>query len=181
LQLLSIKCITIILDMWQHWLPTQSIYSVAVAMEVFECIHTLQAHTGTVSALAVDHSHIYSGGQDGVVAVWDLETRFVTHRSRAHQSDVLSLIVGAHHVFIGGACGTMRVWRKSSMRPCHIDRSTALASVIGSGSLGDGDLVASTASHAHDAPIMSMALGTQFVVVVVVVVVVDLRVLIMVA
>jgi di- and tripeptidase len=87
---------------------------------VLDCVRTLRSQSGAVMALAVDADSLYSGGQDRIITVWDLETNYVTHECRGHTADVLALAVGAGYVFSGSSNGELRAWRRGSMRtaPC---------------------------------------------------------------
>jgi di- and tripeptidase len=87
---------------------------------VLDCVRTLRSQSGAVMALAVDAESLYSGGQDQIITVWDLETNYVTHECRGHTADVLALAVGSGYVFSGSSNGELRAWRRGSMRtaPC---------------------------------------------------------------
>jgi class 3 adenylate cyclase/WD40 repeat protein len=87
---------------------------------VLDCVRTLRSQNGAVMALAVDADSLYSGGQDQIITVWDLETNYVTHECRGHTADVLALAVGSGYVFSGSSNGELRAWRRGSMRtaPC---------------------------------------------------------------
>ncbi|RHW69430.1 WD domain [Trypanosoma brucei equiperdum] len=63
-------------------------------LDTCEALHILQAHSGRVSSLKKVGSRVYSGGADGVIAVFDAEEgRLLSHVNNYHGVRVSSLVV----------------------------------------------------------------------------------------
>jgi WD40 repeat protein/serine/threonine protein kinase len=74
----------------------------------------LVGHRGgdTSMAFAPDGDHVVTGGQDGVVRLWDLRTGKEVRRFKGHVGFVSGLAVGPglRHVLSGGWDKTLRLW-----------------------------------------------------------------------
>lgn len=68
----------------------------------------------SVLSMAVDGSFLYSSKLEGVIELWDLDTKQKLRVIRAHNGDVMTLQMGWGHLWSAGATGYARVSRISS-------------------------------------------------------------------
>ena len=87
-----------------------------IAFEAFlndlyrQCLAILQGHTSLVGQLQMSSSTLVTGGSDGSVRVWSLETFTPIHRLAAHDNSVTSLQFDEHRIVSGGSDGRVKVW-----------------------------------------------------------------------
>jgi WD40 repeat protein len=104
-------------------------------------LRTLTGHDGSVAAVAVsaDGRHAVSGGRDGAVRVWDLDSGATLHTLTGHIGEVYAVAVSAdgRRAVSGGADGTVRVWDLDSGETLHTltghDGSVAAVAVSADG------------------------------------------------
>ena len=112
-------------------------------------MHTLTGHDGSVSAVAVsaDGRRAVSGGCDGTVRVWDLDTGEPPHALTGHDGLVRAVAVSAdgRRAVSGGDDGTVRVW----------DLDTGTAAAHATGHDGHGEAVAVSRTAAAPSPAAS--------------------------
>ena len=75
-----------------------------------QCLAILQGHTSLVGQLQMSSSTLVTGGSDGSVRVWSLETFSPIHRLAAHDNSVTSLQFDEHRIVSGGSDGRVKVW-----------------------------------------------------------------------
>ena len=75
-----------------------------------QCLAILQGHTSLVGQLQMSSPTLVSGGSDGSVRVWSLETFSPIHRLAAHDNSVTSLQFDEHRIVSGGSDGRVKVW-----------------------------------------------------------------------
>ena len=63
----------------------------------------------SVLSMAVDGSFLYSSKLEGVIELWDLDTKQKLRVIRAHKGDVMTLQMGWGHLFSAGSTGYARV------------------------------------------------------------------------
>jgi hypothetical protein len=84
-------------------------------------LRPLTGHTGWVRAVAVsgDGSRVYSGGDDGVVRVWDAATGQPVDAWPGHTGSVWAVAVSGDgsRVYSGGADRVVRVWDAATGQP----------------------------------------------------------------
>ncbi|MFW9925596.1 MAG: WD40 repeat domain-containing protein, partial [Candidatus Thorarchaeota archaeon] len=66
----------------------------------------------TALAMTADSRYVLSGGQDGVVHLWDLETGTQLKTMTGHKDSILLIHVTSdgQHIITGSGDGTVRVW-----------------------------------------------------------------------
>jgi len=74
-----------------------------------EWMRTFSGHTRAVRCLLADSDRLYSGSDDGTIAVWDVYGRDRVEW-RGHASGVHHLVKTDLHIWTGGEDGTVRVW-----------------------------------------------------------------------
>ncbi|XP_041104077.1 sterol regulatory element-binding protein cleavage-activating protein-like isoform X2 [Polyodon spathula] len=81
------------------------------------CLFTLQGHSGGITAVYIDQTMVLaSGGQDGVICLWDALTGSRVSHMYGHQGDVTSLICTTSCVISSGLDDLI----------CVLDRSTGI-------------------------------------------------------
>jgi len=79
-------------------------------MSYSECLATLQGHTSLVSQLQMRDNILVTGGSDGSVRVWSLETMAAIHRLAAHDNSVTTLQFDKTRIVSGGSDGRVKIW-----------------------------------------------------------------------
>lgn len=74
------------------------------------CQAILQGHTSLVGQLQMRNSTLVTGGSDGSVRVWSLDTYSPIHRLAAHDNSVTSLQFDDLRVVSGGSDGRVKIW-----------------------------------------------------------------------
>ena len=74
------------------------------------CKAILQGHTSLVGQLQMRDKTLVTGGSDGSVRVWSLDTHQPEHRLAAHDNSVTSLQFDAARIVSGGSDGRVKVW-----------------------------------------------------------------------
>ena len=75
-----------------------------------KCIAILQGHTSLVGQLQLRNDTLVTGGSDGSVRVWSLQTYSPIHRLAAHDNSVTSLQFDDSRIVSGGSDGRVKVW-----------------------------------------------------------------------
>lgn len=75
-----------------------------------ECLSILQGHTSLVGQLQMRGDTLVTGGSDGSVRVWSLETMAPIHRLAAHDNSVTSLQFDDTRIVSGGSDGRVKIW-----------------------------------------------------------------------
>lgn len=75
-----------------------------------KCLAVLQGHTSLVGQLQMRDDILVTGGSDGSVRVWSLETHQAIHRLAAHDNSVTSLQFDNSRIVSGGSDGRVKVW-----------------------------------------------------------------------
>jgi len=71
----------------------------------------MEGHTGSVTALAVNHKIIVSGSSDKMIMVWNAKTGALLRRLRGHEYSITSLALDELTFASGGADRDVRLWR----------------------------------------------------------------------
>ena len=74
------------------------------------CRAILQGHTSLVGQLQMRGSTLVTGGSDGSVRVWSLDTHSPIHRLAAHDNSVTSLQFDDTRIVSGGSDGRVKIW-----------------------------------------------------------------------
>lgn len=74
------------------------------------CLAILQGHTSLVGQLQMRDSTLVTGGSDGSVRVWSLNTYNPIHRLAAHDNSVTSLQFDDLRIVSGGSDGRVKIW-----------------------------------------------------------------------
>ena len=74
------------------------------------CQAILQGHTSLVGQLQMRGTTLVTGGSDGSVRVWSLETFTPIHRLAAHDNSVTSLQFDDTRIVSGGSDGRVKIW-----------------------------------------------------------------------
>ncbi len=74
------------------------------------CLAILQGHTSLVGQLQMRNSTLVTGGSDGSVRVWSLNTYTPIHRLAAHDNSVTSLQFDDLRIVSGGSDGRVKIW-----------------------------------------------------------------------
>ena len=74
------------------------------------CRAILQGHTSLVGQLQMRGSTLVTGGSDGSVRVWSLDTYVAIHRLAAHDNSVTSLQFDDTRIVSGGSDGRVKIW-----------------------------------------------------------------------
>jgi len=75
-----------------------------------KCLAILQGHTSLVGQIQLRNSTLVTGGSDGSVRVWSLDTFTPIHRLAAHDNSVTSLQFDDSRIVSGGSDGRVKVW-----------------------------------------------------------------------
>lgn len=75
-----------------------------------QCVAILQGHTSLVGQLQLRASTLVTGGSDGSVRVWSLQTNAPIHRLAAHDNSVTSLQFDDSRIVSGGSDGRVKIW-----------------------------------------------------------------------
>ncbi|WP_238783328.1 NB-ARC domain-containing protein [Streptomyces monomycini] len=91
-------------------------------------------HVGAIVSVSTEAGIVASGGEDGTVRLWDLETRLLLRTFRAHTGWVFATALSANGAVVASAGddGLIRLWRTASGAPVgvlagHSRRIRALA------------------------------------------------------
>uniref|UniRef100_A0A7S3PJC8 RGS domain-containing protein n=1 Tax=Aplanochytrium stocchinoi TaxID=215587 RepID=A0A7S3PJC8_9STRA len=69
------------------------------------------AHKGKVTCVTARVGEVFSGGEDGIIRIWDIPTRTLVQKLVAHnRGPVTSLAVGQRFLFSGGVDKILQVW-----------------------------------------------------------------------
>lgn len=79
-----------------------------------QCLAILQGHTSLVGQLQMSSTTLVTGGSDGSVRVWSLDTFSPIHRLAAHDNSVTSLQFDESRIVSGGSDGRVKVWDLST-------------------------------------------------------------------
>lgn len=115
----------------------------AAEARIMRPIGKMTGHKGPVFSLAAEGAEVFSGGADGSIRVWDLETRACVRVLSGHSADVTCLCAasevhgpGSSAVFFSGSSDkTVRMWERGSYTCIGIishDCSVLGVGVIGS-------------------------------------------------
>ena len=74
------------------------------------CQAILQGHTSLVGQLQMRDQTLVTGGSDGSVRVWSLNTMLPIHRLAAHDNSVTSLQFDETRIVSGGSDGRVKIW-----------------------------------------------------------------------
>ena len=74
------------------------------------CKAILQGHTSLVGQLQMRNSTLVTGGSDGSVRCWSLNTYTPIHRLAAHDNSVTSLQFDDTRIVSGGSDGRVKIW-----------------------------------------------------------------------
>ncbi len=80
-----------------------------IAGRAIQEVCTLENGDGSVLAMAIDGTFLYSGRLEGDINVWDLDTRQLIRSVKAHSADVLTLAATKSLIFSGGSNGYAKV------------------------------------------------------------------------
>jgi di- and tripeptidase len=88
----------------------------------------------SVLSMAIDGSFLYSSKLEGVIELWDLDTKQKLRVIRARKGDVMTLQMGWGYLWSGGSTGYARVTDLSHEQLCRMlisifDRNTARSSM----------------------------------------------------
>ena len=86
----------------------------------------LENGDGSILAMVLDGTLLYSGRLDGDINVWDLDTRQMIRRIEAHTADVLTLAVGRGLLFSGSANGFAKVRLVTTLFHADSNERTAI-------------------------------------------------------
>jgi F-box and WD-40 domain protein CDC4 len=75
-----------------------------------KCLAILQGHTSLVGQLQLRGDTLVTGGSDGSVRVWSLQSYTPIHRLAAHDNSVTSLQFDESRIVSGGSDGRVKVW-----------------------------------------------------------------------
>eukprot|EP00898_Chlorokybus_atmophyticus_P002237 jgi/Chlat1/3013/Chrsp201S03269 len=96
-------------------------------------VAVLEGHTGNVLALAAANLRcLVSGGEDGVVKVWNTETGLLVSDLLAHREEVTALAIRDNVLYSGGSDGIVHVWSITTYTAltnftAHVERINAMA------------------------------------------------------
>jgi WD40 repeat protein len=79
-------------------------------------------HIGAVTAVAATESVLVSGGEDGIVRIWDLRLRTLTHQQRGHTGWIYAVAISpdGSRVASAGDDGTLRLWNPQTGEPTGV-------------------------------------------------------------
>jgi len=80
------------------------------------------AHTGAVAGIAAHGNALVSGGEDGVVRIWDLAQRRLVHQRHGHTGWIYAVAISPDGQIIASAGddATIRLWRLDTGQPAGI-------------------------------------------------------------
>lgn len=86
--------------------------SIRIWTSKLECIKVLMAHCECVSALEVDGYFLFSGGEDAVIKVWDMNTWTHLKTVTLHPTDIsqMSVLPDSGHIISVSRDGTILIW-----------------------------------------------------------------------
>jgi WD40 repeat protein len=79
-------------------------------------------HIGAVTAIAANESVLASGGEDGIVRIWDLRLRTLTYQQRGHTGWIYAVAISPNGKVIASAGddGTIRLWNLATGEPTGV-------------------------------------------------------------
>jgi di- and tripeptidase len=80
----------------------------------------------SVLSMAVDGSFLYSSKLDGLIELWDLDTKQKLRVIKAHRGDVMTLQMGWGYLWTASSTGFARVSRPS---PVHVSKLTSTRNI----------------------------------------------------
>lgn len=84
-------------------------------------------HAGEVTSLAFDGEHLYSGGSDGIITLWDKDLKFVREIPVHKDFPVIAIVVNGHkQLYSCGRDGSLRYFR----RPWSHDNNDILLQTV---------------------------------------------------
>eukprot|EP01102_Stenamoeba_stenopodia_P021465 TRINITY_DN864_c0_g1_i2.p1 TRINITY_DN864_c0_g1~~TRINITY_DN864_c0_g1_i2.p1 ORF type:complete len:610 (+),score=140.59 TRINITY_DN864_c0_g1_i2:935-2764(+) len=103
------------------------------ANKFLKCIS--DAHAKKVTSLLTVREYVWSGSDEGVIRIWNIENFSCLHEIEAHQSAVLNLSLFGTHVWSASQDSTIKVWDTSTfsriidLRGFHTDGVLAVVPV----------------------------------------------------
>ncbi|XP_059472094.1 myosin heavy chain kinase B [Neocloeon triangulifer] len=74
-------------------------------------------HQGDVECIACHGDKVYSGGDDGVIKVWNQKDLSFVNEIKAHESMVYTLTVIGDNLYSASNDGAIKIWRLPSLEP----------------------------------------------------------------
>jgi WD40 repeat protein len=84
----------------------------------WHCLHTLERHLGAVNCLALDQKQtvLFSGGEDGLVKLWDLPTAIPRLSLDGQIGPIEQIAVGQNRLVAAGKNRKLKVWHWPSAK-----------------------------------------------------------------
>ena len=102
------------------WIAVGSRNPTVWSTATWECVHTLEGHTGRVRCVAWTHcGRLVSGSTDHTVRVWDVEEGVCTAVLEGHTDYVNGLAVSHTSIFSASEDDTIRVWDVDALSHTH--------------------------------------------------------------
>ena len=79
-------------------------------------------HIGAVTTVAATESVLASGGEDGILRIWDLRSRTLTHQQRGHTGWIYAVAISpdGSRIASAGDDGTLRLWNLQTGEPTGV-------------------------------------------------------------